>query len=125
MGVCGCVGVWVLIRGSRRLMDKVLHLVRWTPKVGCLLKGGFTKEVWVRVLGLPLHLWSWDVLKKIGDYCGGFVAMDDDIALLFNLQWVRILVRSFGRAKFGSLQVVVGASYSPFSCGGKLIPIFR
>ena len=51
----------MLARGSRRLKDKVLHLVKWTLEVGCLLKGGFAKEVWVRVLGLPLYLWSWEV----------------------------------------------------------------
>ena len=45
----------VLARGSRKLKVKVLHL-EWTLKVGCLLKGGFAKEVWVRVLGRPLHM---------------------------------------------------------------------
>ena len=100
----------VVSRGSRRCLDKVLHLVRWTPKVGCLLEGGSPKEVWVRVLGLPLHLWSREVLQKIGDGCGGFVALDDDIAMLSHLQSARILVRSCGRVKPGSLQVVVGAS---------------
>ena len=35
----------VLERGTRRLKDKVLHLVRWTPKARCLLKGRFAKEV--------------------------------------------------------------------------------
>ena len=100
----------VVSRGSRRCLDKVLHLVRWTPKVGCLLEGGSPKEVWVRVLGLPLHLWGREVLQKIGDGCGGFVALDDDIAMLSHLQSARILVRSCGRVKPGSLQVVVGAS---------------
>lgn len=51
----------MLARESRRLKDKVLHLVKWTLEVGRLLKGGFAKEVWVRVLGLPLYLWSWEV----------------------------------------------------------------
>ena len=39
----------------------------------------------MRVLGLPLHLWSQEVLKKIGDCCGGFVAVDDDTTFLPNL----------------------------------------
>lgn len=30
----------VVSRGSRKCLDKVLHLVRWTPGVGCLLEGG-------------------------------------------------------------------------------------
>ena len=51
----------MLARESRRLKNKVLHLVKWTLEVVRLLKGGFAKEVWVRVLGLPLYLWSWEV----------------------------------------------------------------
>lgn len=88
----------------------MLHLVRWTPEVGCLLKGGFAKEVSVRVLGLPLHLWSRELLKKIGDCCGGFIVVDEDTTFLSHLQWVRILVRADGRAKPNLLQVVVGSS---------------
>ena len=26
----------------------------------------------MRVLGIPLHLWSWKVFRKIGNCCGGF-----------------------------------------------------
>ena len=36
----------------------------------------------MRVLGLPLHLWSKEVLQKIEDGCGGLVNLDDDTALL-------------------------------------------
>ncbi|RVX23908.1 Beta-hexosaminidase 3 [Vitis vinifera] len=61
----------VLARGSRRVKERVLHLVRWTPEVGCLGKGGRAKEMRARVLGFLLHLWSWVVFKKIGDECGG------------------------------------------------------
>ncbi|RVW34119.1 hypothetical protein CK203_084375 [Vitis vinifera] len=28
------------------------------------------KKEWVRMLGLPLHLWSREVFIKVGDYCG-------------------------------------------------------
>ncbi|KAL6345764.1 hypothetical protein AAG906_017509 [Vitis piasezkii] len=99
----------VLVRGSRRIKDNLLHLARWTLEAGCLLKSGVVKEVWVRVLGLPLHLWSQEVLKKIRDYCGGFVAMDDDTTFLSILLWARILVKSEGRVLPGLLQVVVGS----------------
>ena len=44
----------------------------------CLRLGSLAKEVWVRVAGLPLHCWSGEVLKKIGDCCGGFVEVDDE-----------------------------------------------
>ena len=54
-------------------------------KLGISLRGwegAFAKEAWVRVLGLPLHLWSWEVLKKIGDYCGGIIVVDEDPTFL-------------------------------------------
>ncbi|RVW92429.1 hypothetical protein CK203_042702 [Vitis vinifera] len=116
----------VLVRGSRRIKDNLLHLARWTLEAGCLLKSGVVKEVWVRVLGLPLHLWSQEVLKKIRDYCGGFVAMDDDTTFLSILLWARILVKSEGRVLPGLLQVVVGSfSFSiqlwKTVCGGRLM----
>lgn len=59
----------VFARGLRRVKERMLHLVRWTPKVGCLGKGGHAEEMWVRVLGFLLHLWSWVVFKKILDEC--------------------------------------------------------
>ncbi|RVW72935.1 Phosphoglucomutase, chloroplastic [Vitis vinifera] len=49
----------LLVRGVRRFKENFLHLERWHPEVGCLHKGGSLKELWVRVLGLPLH------------FCGG------------------------------------------------------
>ena len=86
----------VLARGSRRVKERVLHLVRWTPEAGCLGKGGCAKEMWVMVLGLPLHLRSRVVFKKIGDECGGFVGVDEDTTLMTNLLWARILVHPVG-----------------------------
>ena len=100
----------VLSRGVRRFKGMVLHLDRWTPEVGCCRKGEHAKEVWVRVVGLPLHLWGPEVLKKIGDSCGGFVAVDEDTAHLRHLQWARVLVRYDGRRMPGMLKVVVGLS---------------
>ncbi|RVW71875.1 hypothetical protein CK203_058388 [Vitis vinifera] len=53
----------------------------------------FANEAWVRVVGLPLHLWSREVFKRIDDGCGGFVAVDEDIDSLTELQWAQILVK--------------------------------
>ena len=100
----------VLARGFQRVKERVLRLARWTPSVGCLGKGGCAKEMWVRVLGFPLHLWSRVVFKKIGDECGGFVVVDEDTTLMTNLHWARILVHPVGSSLPSSLQVVVGNS---------------
>ncbi|RVW55852.1 hypothetical protein CK203_075728 [Vitis vinifera] len=96
----------VLLRGSRRIKDREFILQRWGPVVGCTWKE--SQEVWVRVVGLPLHLWSRDVFKSIGDYCGGFVAVDEDTALFSQLQWARILVKNSGMKRPGTMEVEAG-----------------
>ncbi|KAL6350177.1 hypothetical protein AAG906_004117 [Vitis piasezkii] len=63
----------VLVRGSRRIKENLLNLVRWTP----------------------------EVFRKIGFCCGGFIAVDEDTACMANLQWARILVKSVGRVVHG------------------------
>lgn len=63
----------------------------------------------MRVLGLPLHLWSREFIKKIGDCCRKFVTVDEDMTDLNQLRWARILVKLDGRAFPASLQVVIGS----------------
>ena len=84
----------VLLRGFRCFKDLFLHLERWDPKVGCSQYCEQIKEVWVRVVGLPLHFWSREVFRKIGDCCRGFVAVDENTATFKELQWARLLVKS-------------------------------
>ena len=76
----------VLKRGTRRFKDKVLQLERWSEEAGCLQVGSQAKEVWVRVVRFPLHCWNEDMFKRIGDYYGGFVEVDEEtkIYLSFN-----------------------------------------
>ncbi|WJZ85422.1 hypothetical protein VitviT2T_004961 [Vitis vinifera] len=100
----------VLLRGSSRFKDREFILQRWGPAVGCTWKESHAKEVWVRVVGLPLHLWSREVFKRIGDCCGGFVAVDEETALFSQLQWARILVKDSGMKWPGSMQVEAGNS---------------
>ena len=75
----------ILARGKRSTKEKFLILDRWNPEVGCLCKDSFANEAWVRVVGLLLHLWSREVFKRIGDGCGGFVAVDEDTDSLSKL----------------------------------------
>ena len=67
-----------LKRGMRRFKDKVMLLERWSEEAGCLKVGNQAEEVWVRVVGLPLHCWSEEMFKRIGDCCGGFVEVDGE-----------------------------------------------
>ena len=45
------------------------------------------------MIGLPLHLWSRPILKRIGDSCGGFVAEDENTAFMIDPRWARIWVK--------------------------------
>ena len=70
----------VLLRESKRFKNKEFLLQRWGPEMGCTWKKSHAKEAWVRVVGLPLHLWSREVFKRIGECCGGFVVVDEETA---------------------------------------------
>ena len=57
---------------------------------------------WIRVLGLPLQLWSENIMKEMGDKCGGWLATEEETTrkppffLFFlvlkknHLRWARI-----------------------------------
>ena len=77
--------------------------------MGCFCNGAMANEAWVWVVGLPLHLWSCEVFKMIGDGCAGFIAMDENTASMVELQWARILVKLVGRDLPSSIQIVVGS----------------
>ena len=57
----------------------------------------------MRAIGLSLHFWNWEVLKKAGDNCKGFVVVGDDTSNFPQLQWARLLVRSEGKDQPGTL----------------------
>ena len=62
----------------------------------------------MRVMGLPIHLWSWKILEKIGDACGGFLAVDEDNVMLAKMCWARVLVK-LGKSKPPkTVEVMVG-----------------
>ena len=83
----------ILREGTRILGGFPISLREWGKDVGCLLGRESCKTVWVRLLGLPLHLWSRPILKRIGDKCGGFVAEDENTALMIDPRWARIRVK--------------------------------
>lgn len=58
---------------KRRLFEgKLLLLDRWSPVADCFRREVVTKESWVRLMGLLLHIWNKGLLKKLGHACGGF-----------------------------------------------------
>ncbi|RVW91428.1 hypothetical protein CK203_038552 [Vitis vinifera] len=41
-----------------------LGLERWNPRSGCMEEGEIRREVWVRILGLPVSRWAPSVLRR-------------------------------------------------------------
>ena len=94
---------------ARHFRERSFYLEKWKPTIGCLEgeKGG-AGLVWVRILGLPLHLWGRSLFRTFGDSCGRFMAVDENTAERRNLKWARILVKTRGWKHPSSLQVVAG-----------------
>lgn len=55
-----------------------------------------TKETWIKVVGIPLHLWSHHVFAEIGQLFGGRVATEEETELKNHMKWARILVANDG-----------------------------
>ena len=78
--------------------------------MGCSSRGNSEEKAWVRVVGLPVHLWSRKVMEKIGDACGGFLAVDEDTDKLDELGWARILVKLKKSEPPNIVEVAVGGA---------------
>ena len=98
----------VLESRRRNFREGVLQLERWNPYSGCIRRKGSVQEEWVKVVGLPLHLWKTEVLKKIGDACGGFLAIDKIIELRREMKWARILVKTTGSSRPSTVNILEG-----------------
>ena len=99
----------VIDTGNRRLQGNTLKLKRWNPSVGCERQEDPCRESWIRVVGLPVHLWTQEMLKKLGDECGGFVVVDEDTAFKSKLLWARILVKTGKKARSSTVNILAGA----------------
>lgn len=81
------------LMGDWRRQGVILTLDWWSPT-----KGSFPIQTkfdwfWIRVHGLPLHLWSTSVMKEIGDKCGGWLENEEETELKNHLRWARIRVK--------------------------------
>ena len=84
----------VLELGRRSFRGDFLQLEWWNPTIGCVSRKDQAKETWIRVVGLPLHLWTHEILRMLGDCCWGFLAIDEDTTLRTKTLWERMMVRT-------------------------------
>ena len=99
---------WVLESGRRSFKGGVLQLDRWSPEFGCIRRKGSVQEAWIRVVGLPLHLWTPEILKKLGDACGGFLALDKVTEMKTEVKWARMLIKSAGKSRPSAVNILEG-----------------
>ncbi|KAG5589820.1 hypothetical protein H5410_040334 [Solanum commersonii] len=69
-------------------------------QIGTSADYGRPKSTWVRVVGLPLHLWAQKPFKAIGDFCGGWVETEEETHLRNHLKWARIKINGDGSCLF-------------------------
>ena len=99
---------WVLESGRRSFKGGVLQLDRWSPESGCIRRKGLVQEAWIRVVRLPLHLWTPEILRKLGDACGGFVALDKDTEMKTEVKWARMMIKSAGKSRPSAVNILEG-----------------
>ena len=75
----------VLKIGKRIFKGKYLQLERWRHDICCAESSKQLGKAWVRVVGLPIHLWSKKLLKRIGESCGAFIADDESTGFMIEL----------------------------------------
>ena len=99
---------WVFESGRRSFNGGVLQLDWWSPESGCIRSKGSVQEAWIRVVGLPLHLWTTEIFRKIGDECGRFVAVDEDTELKKEVKWARLLIKMSGKERPSAVNILEG-----------------
>ncbi|KAG5616441.1 hypothetical protein H5410_016265 [Solanum commersonii] len=86
-----------VLMGDWRRQESRLKLQWWSPTIGDFPITHEFEWFWIRVLGLPLHLWSRPIMKEIGDRCGGWIESEEETDIKNHLRWARIRVK--GTAK--------------------------
>ena len=97
-------GLWMLTCNGKEEVERILALKRWRFGDIPLMFDGWIKEagrsgvllesdvVWVLIRGIPLHLRSPDLVRSLGDVCGGFLESEE----VRDLTSVRIKVQLKG-----------------------------
>ena len=115
-----------ILDGGARLVGGIqVELKVWSPCFGCLEEGDLAEEAWVRVKGLPLSLWTPSILRRVGDVCGGFVAMDGPTERIEDLRWARLLVRTKRGVWPNSIEIEADKTTYLLPMWWEVRPLFR
>lgn len=84
------------MEGELIWMKAPVKLRWWSLSIGTYELMNGPKTTWVRIVGLPLHLWSQFFFRIIGEYCGGWAETEEETALQNHIKWARIGVHGDG-----------------------------
>ena len=101
----------VLEAGRRNCKGNFLQLDWWRLEARYISRKDIVKEAWIRVVGLPLPLWTPKTLKRIGDACGGFIALDKLTALRTEVLWARLLIKLTRNPRPSIINILEGGRY--------------
>lgn len=82
-----------ILLGNWKRQGKQLVLDWWSPTSTAYPAHFKFDWFWIRVLVLPLHLWSESIMKKTGDKFGGWLATEEETTIKNHLRWARIKVK--------------------------------
>jgi hypothetical protein len=87
----------------------LVDLQPWSPSVVAT-----KREVWVRIIGVPLQLWEEQVFRSLTASWGDFLGMDDDTkgCVRFDRARVKLLSPILGSIDFSLYNMVEGLSFS-------------
>ncbi|KAL6311940.1 hypothetical protein AAG906_012075 [Vitis piasezkii] len=111
--------------GSISIGGFFLRLEKWKPETGCSREGERSREAWVRAVGLPVSLWERDILRRIGDACGGFLAVDHQTEKMEELQWARILVKRHDESLPNEVEVWIEGSCYLVTLWWEIRPVLK
>lgn len=87
-----------ILQGQWLWNNQKVQLKWWSRTVGCIPNSSKVTKTWIKAVGVPLHLWSQKTFREIGEFCGGWVATEEESELKNHLKWARILVENDGRS---------------------------
>ncbi|KAG5576280.1 hypothetical protein H5410_056414 [Solanum commersonii] len=66
------------LQGQWKCRSQSFNLEWWSTVVGCMPISVEVNKTWIKIIGIPLHLWSQEVFQEIGQLCGGWVATEEE-----------------------------------------------
>ncbi|KAJ9685080.1 hypothetical protein PVL29_017204 [Vitis rotundifolia] len=102
-----------------------MRLEKWSRETGCQMEGERKGEAWVRIVGLPVLLWDQAILRRVGEECGGFLAIDSQTEKMEELQWARILVKIKGKELPNAVEIWVEEECYTLTLWWEVRPILK